>query len=383
MGATVYFSSVVYSLCFIYLLFSLKLKMNLSFFLVIAFIILHQTLGIIFVKYLGIKSIFISFVVIVTAASWFYLLSVVSEEKVIKCILNIAFFYCIIGLIQMFSYKVTGVYFTLNEVNHREFLGFSAPLGLSAEPSNFAIALTPAVVISLINIVKLKKLTLITLVIISVYCVTTSSLAFLAIFITISIFAMRSINNINVFSFVFICVIGVAGTNALLSNELFHTRFVDTIALFTARQFVPGEINLSSYTLYVNFNIAVDMFKHTYGMGNGLGSYQYGYDYFSSNYLVAAYRDSNPGRGTASSLFIRLIAELGFFGIILIGWFISKGRNLISSRQIDTLSIAFFVTALIVLLRMGNLFTNGTVFVFIGFYVLLTRRKLQDKHLDR
>lgn len=146
-----------------------------------------------------------------------------------------------------------------------------------------------------------------------------------------------------------------------------HQRLDDTISLSLGRGNLSS-VNLSTQSLVVNKNVAVDSFEATKGFGGGMGSHPISYNKFVGQYgpniLVQNEYDAN-------SLFLRIVSELGIVGIILLVGLLYHYRfrrnnspDIAIYKIISHMCICYLFVRLF---RFGHYFDCG-LYMFIAMY---------------
>ena len=161
-------------------------------------------------------------------------------------------------------------------------------------------------------------------------------------------------------------------------NEHVRLRVFDTFKTLTTLS-VEGT-NLSTYALVSNVYIASrNFFDHTL-MGSGLGSYRMVHELYvndiegieSLTQWGNGYEEMN--KNDAGSLFLRILAEHGLIGIILLFIFLNKNRKKLDAER-KLISNALLVLILLKLFREVHYFSPDiwfflTMFYFLRFYNL-------------
>lgn len=248
-------------------------------------------------------------------------------------------------------------------------LKVSGPLigvtGLSSEPSNFAVAMMPATFYALHRITIDRRIGLGALLVIAAQLMSFSSLGYLGVFISASLLAPSMFGRRTV-RFLIIAPFAILAASALINTEFFARRLSDTWGIINGSGVLrPGEVNLSTYTLLVNYDIVKTAFWANFPLGTGIGSYYEVFSKYIGNYFIPSYRDSLPGSSTAASFLLKITAELGLVGLVGSLYLLFRNFSFTKNSYINS---ALFVTLLIIYLRMGMYFINGIPF-FILLYV--------------
>ncbi|GGG93660.1 hypothetical protein GCM10011416_08570 [Polaribacter pacificus] len=127
--------------------------------------------------------------------------------------------------------------------------------------------------------------------------------------------------------------------------------------------------NLSSYALLSNTFIASHIF-YEHPLGTGLGSYQYEYqkryNLLSPPPYLIELKQSKINQQDANSLFLRILADLGVFGLLFVGFFVYKSILLFKKDTRVIQQGAFFYLA-IKLVREGHYFPPEFYFLTLIF----------------
>jgi hypothetical protein len=153
--------------------------------------------------------------------------------------------------------------------------------------------------------------------------------------------------------------------------EPFNMRVKDSLDVLLLKEDLANS-NLSTFTLYTNALIAWKSFLRNPFFGSGLGSHSISYDYFINDIVEVNRAPLLLNQNDANSLFLRILSELGIFGIFVFIYFILK--NHINIKDIgqsklfiinNSILVMFFMKAL----RMGHYFNNGFIlFVLLYYY---------------
>lgn len=135
-----------------------------------------------------------------------------------------------------------------------------------------------------------------------------------------------------------------------------------------------GDVHGSSAILYNHAIITWRNFKENPIFGSGLGSHVAATEKYSilrDNDALFSYADQNAQ--DASSMLLRIVSELGVFGLLLTGLFI--WRNYFTAipgnaQQVALkfISSAFLISILLQLFRQGNFILNGFPFFVYGYF---------------
>ena len=142
-----------------------------------------------------------------------------------------------------------------------------------------------------------------------------------------------------------------------------------------------GDFHGSSFILFNHAYITWMNLKENPLFGTGLGTHPIATEKYSLGNKGVEYHYRTQNAQDASSMLLRILSELGFFGGILV--FIFLKRNFIPRVPEDPvlwlISTAIFVTILMQLLRQGNYILNGFPFFVLGY--VFTRHTFNQRHI--
>lgn len=284
--------------------------------------------------------------------------------------LNVCVFVSALSLLTTVIFFFTGINISeyLSGITYKEYGRLLGGAGLSAEPAFFATCLMPAALYSIIILFEKGTIRFKSLLILSAFLLTTSSLAFLSIFVVFVITMFNQLRNKPHIIPIVLPVIGFV-TLVLFNTDFFQLRFNDTMSLISDFDLSTSEgVNISTYALAVNSSITVNFALDNYGLGKGFGLYYSVFDEYIANYDIPNYRDTLPGRGSATSLLLRVTVELGFFATLYLIYFTVS--NFIRGHINENLNLtyinwALFCSLIAIYLRMGEYFINLIPFFFI------------------
>ena len=245
---------------------------------------------------------------------------------------------------------------------------FVGVVGLSSEPSNFAVVMMPAVYYAIKNLSsdRVRSFLILLSVVFSF-----SSLGYIGIFLSAALvffqMAKRSMVLIVALSPLMLWV-----GDALLSQEYMERRVDDTLGVITDKKSLsPHEVNLSTYTLLVNYEIVTKGVRDNYMAGVGAGAYEVMFDKYIGGYSVPEYRDQLPGRSTAASFLLKISAEFGLLGFLVSMFFIIKNS---SPAGVSDANKAFMIAVVLIYIRMGMYYVNGVPLMLMMLYYSKKRR---------
>lgn len=264
---------------------------------------------------------------------------------------------------------------------------------IHAEASYLATIHAPAGFISLyklfksdLEIIDYKKSIIILLCLI----LTSSSLAFLGIFLSIILISL-SFGAIKYFlpTIPIVLIIAVYTYNSSkdfkarvdgINKTFFEGRLEDEQERYaiqsnrskrkTQRELIQN-IHGSSFVLYNNYHVALKNLENNYLFGSGLGSHEIAYEKYNLTKLLGGVYKFNAA--DANSFFLRTLSEVGLVGIAFILFFMFKffiTKPSIEGKHDEyfwIFSNALFIVIFLQYLRQGN-YTLGGFFFFCWMY---------------
>tara|TARA_B100000614_G_C14483945_1_gene467856 strand:- start:82 stop:966 length:885 start_codon:yes stop_codon:yes gene_type:complete len=245
------------------------------------------------------------------------------------------------------------------------------------EPSHYCLVLSPAIYISVFNIFTKKRIligkTKAIIILISVI-LSASSTGYLSILICM-FFLFTIGSKINYKAFYIASSIILALSSYYIFPDL-KLRINDLfIGLFIIDTQNLNDINLSSYALVNNINVAYHNFMQNPLIGSGLGSHGFGFEKYAF-FVDDTFRQLN--RYDAGSLLLRIFSEMGLVGLFCLFFFLKAYRvGYSKSNHPDSKIVIINNSALIYILvtffRGGNYTALGLPF-FIWLYILSFRK---------
>ena len=281
-------------------------------------------------------------------------------KEIFKSYLKYVFLVCVIGLI---IYPIK-----------KYFLGFSnyRLSSVLGEPAHFSAIVLPGFYYYLKNYKNFKfKTGLIFLTLI----LSASSLAYIGIALAILLQAKgnRAFRNISL-----AILVAILGYSSYLVVPQIKIRVDDTLSSLVSYD-VEG-VNLSTYALISNLHVTKESFIRNPIFGGGLGSHPSNHEKYINglegfNFFKNARNGlhSKLNAEDANSLLLRVVSELGLFGVYFVLLFIKRhyttygiGGNMLSRSML----IYFFYK----LLREGNYFPPEMYF-FVGLYYFNSKQE--------
>lgn len=289
-----------------------------------------------------------------------------------------------IGMIQFLSYLIGFKYgydfswFGARTMRPDEIAGLLVyPIhALVSEPAAFVIVQSAAMYFAIGRFVKSNPAKLGTridaIVIIATFILSLSSTGYFALFIILLLLFSKQLNfkKIVAASVVLPGLVFILYTSVPKFQERFNTMFL----LMAGRIYVDatyGEDAAGSSLILVNhFLVAKENAKNHF-LGTGLGSHHVAFQRY--NKIEAWFTGYGPNsmllnENDASSLFNRILSEMGYIGIVAVIIFLFKFY--ISKESVPWISInhASLVVLLTLLLRGGHYFILGLPFFILSYY---------------
>lgn len=256
------------------------------------------------------------------------------------------------------------------------------------EPSFLVYVLTPAVYVSLLilaNKFSERDRTynkIVALMIVLSYLLSFSSIGLIGLMLMIVWIVLKSNWNwktvlavIGAVGFFIIAYVGIPDVKMRVDDT------IEAITVQDLNELGSNDVNLSSITLVSHAHLAAKIFAETSGWGAGLGSYAENYDRYMQDISEYSYM-LGYNREDANSMLLRMLAEVGIIGIVLLIMFlvhyypskVSK-ENMFYQHVSDGLLILFALR----LFRQGN-YVHGGFFFFVCLYMLVYA---ENKYLGR
>jgi hypothetical protein len=365
----------------VYLFFSIMLqglKLNIDRFIIsiVLYLIALLVLTEIFGPFgLSIKS-FISFILIMLFLfAVNEMLKSIGIKEAIYLYLNICFYVCLFGLIQILIY----IYTNLN-INPLSLMGgYLIPdlvpriNSIFAEPSSFGFFCYLAVAILVFDnrkqivINKLKKVVIWTAFIASG---SASAYVFLIILLIIKIWKFNIRNYLYISALLLVLVYMYFTSNGVQSrfDQVYQMGYG---ILFADIEKMDYQFGTSALALYNNFIVAVNSIKSSLVLGSGIGNHSMAYQEYI---IFSMLPDVGLNMEDANSMYLRIVSETGLVGIIGFMYFVlrhySKSRFKITEESswyilINHLSL---YAMLGYMLRFGSYYESLFIFYFLVFF---------------
>jgi hypothetical protein len=310
----------------------------------------------------------------------FYLLIKVNKydiRKLFKIYLNLAFLVGLIGLFQEFFFLVgfkPGYDLDYIFPSYRVAMsatGFLRVSSIMSEPASFCYVMMPAFFVAIVSITDIGRKLMTRprrIVIICSFLLSFSLVGYVgAVFsIFLLLYNLRRTHYLIIFGI-------LIATFAVVSHQTIEDirlRVDDSIDVLTGSKSLV-ETNLSTFTFGTNAHISYLSFKENPMFGAGLGSRE-----------ICFYRhiddviETNEGHPVllniqdANSLFLRLVSDVGLFGLALVFYFIYK-FHVSKKRSSDlwcwVINNSILALLAIRMLRSGHYFNNALLF-FVWLY---------------
>ena len=167
-------------------------------------------------------------------------------------------------------------------------------------------------------------------------------------------------------------------------------RIDDTAALFFSDNVTKKNIdktNLSTYALYSNYRVTLEVLKDYPIFGFGWGNYERIYNMYLPKALPKnKFYRTEISKNDASGLFLRIAAELGIFSLLTIIIIIFRGRLRIKCIDFKSpvhkdywlINNGILVLIFLRFIRQGNYFMLGFA-LFLILYFLSNKKSLNYK----
>jgi len=284
--------------------------------------------------------------------------------------LEVALVFAVLGILQELMFFILG--FDLIGIlsgGSKDYGSFLGVAGLSVEPAFYACALLPAGAYYVSEFTRNFRFNLSGAIVVCAIIFSTSALGYIGLLISAVVTILHSMRVRYIWMLVL--TLPVIGFGVYKANQLdfIRMRVNDTLSLLAgAEPTMATGMNISSYSLAVNVSMSLRSIQDNYGFGTGFGTYSTVFDHYINDYEMPTYRDDFPGRGSATSLFARLTAEIGVAAWLFIFTFGCWGWREIRQNYAPTMAIAYAATLCIILLRMGEYYVNGVVLAFLMIY---------------
>ena len=170
--------------------------------------------------------------------------------------------------------------------------------------------------------------------------------------------------------------------------EGFQTRMSDSIEVVAGKKDLE-DANLSTFALLSNALVTHKVLLDSPFFGEGLGSRPISHDKHIENVVDVERvpRFINLNREGGNSLFLRILSEIGLFGIIVLFYFLLKfylPKRKDKTNYLWVISSAILVMFLIILIRAEHYFAGGLFFFFwLYYFTWKVNKKQKLSHENR
>jgi len=311
----------------------------------------------------------------------YYLLVKINDYKIdslFRIYLRIALIVAAIGIFQelsfLFGFKIGYDYgwFIQKWSSIPATGGMLRVNSIFAEPTHLATSMAPALFVSLTAIIKKNSFYLTrkaAIAIILCYILTFSAIAYLAILISVLLICLSAKKSVWHLSLVTL-VAGILLFGAYRYMPEIRMRVDDTVGVATGSMEVTRS-HLTVYAYISNGYVALKSFMNSPLFGHGLGSHPVSYDkYINPGISTMFWQQGYTGvnKNDANSLLLRLISETGYFGLMVVLYFLFRFHLKLNLKEnMPMLNNAVLILFIIQLLRQGHYFYNG-LFFFVWMY---------------
>lgn len=337
-----------------------KLTVHKNLVILIGFFLIHGIVSYLLFQN-PIQSLIAQLIGISLSSVYFYnLIKIFSYKILIEKYLQLSFFIAILA-IPMFYLDIN--VFTYNRLN-----------GILSEPAHYAAIMLPATYLFL-----RKKQYLQLVVIVCTIFLSRSSIGFIGLFL-ILILPLLKVKYFLKYSIIVVILLTGFGfylstkwNDKISENEsnVLVRRLKQTTETFSATYTgkFKNYTNLSTYAFLSNFFITQQIFTHK-PLGTGLGSYKYEYEKYYDKlkppkYLITL-KQSKINKTDANSLFLRIIADFGIFGLLMIFYFSYRSYN-IFRKDSKVIQQSTFFYLILKLIREGHYFPPEFYFFLLIF----------------
>lgn len=308
-----------------------------------------------------IKSLIAQVIGISLSSIYYYnLIKIFKIKKLVDEYLKLSLLIAVLA-IPMFYLGIN--VFTYNRLN-----------GLLTEPAHYAAIMLPSTYLFL----RKKEYLKLAIIVITIF-LSKSSVGFIGLFLILVIPLIKIKYFLKYSVFVIIIILGSAFYLSTKWNNKINENESNTVvrrlkqtqesfkATYTGK--FKKNTNLSTYAFLSNSFITQQIFIHK-PIGTGLGAYKHEYDKYYEKlkppqYLIKL-NQSKINRTDANSLFLRMIADFGIFGILMVFYFVLRSYNIFrdDKKMIQQSSFFYLFSKL---LREGHYFPPEFYFFLIIF----------------
>lgn len=307
--------------------------------------------------------------IVLNLTYYFYVIKYIGLEKSIKTYINLAFFICFIGIIQVLLCFSNYCYLWENFFYFLTFHNIGTRLtSIESEPSYLAFSLIPAFTFV---ILKNRFLTFRGLIISIGYLLLNSFVAYVGLLLVILYkYSLNNKGTNKLFKIISVLISLSAFVVIAVNSSFIMIRLNDLILVLEATEWKFRGINQSTYSIITNLFVVYESVKNSL-IGSGLGNHVLNYLEYIPNNLTD---DVNKEEG--ASLGLRFISE---FGILFSGYFAlrlfkefkfsSKKISKFGDNYVLFFGYLFWFTLALRIIRQGHYTMNGFMF-FLTIYLL-------------
>ncbi len=319
-------------------------------------------------------------------------------HEIFSLYLNISLFVALIGIFQELSYLIGFTYgYDFSYWKAKSQLSnagiFFRVSSIAGEPSNLVYALSLAFYTALVCFITKQEKPILniskSIVIILCFALTFSLIGYIGIVISLIFVATIYFKRIKVVKL--LIVLCLFATLFCLGSNTFTMRIAQTsleIQKVINKQNLNNDqqqqwINPSSYSIILQAKISFTNFKKHFLFGTGLGSHLVA---FNKYYELFHYEKEQKllHKPDAASLFLRLLSELGLFGIFLISFFLLRFNIFLPkyNSNLDFFVILNYGCLLFIILRLircGVYYADG-FFIFALVYYYTKKFYIKNKN---
>ncbi len=341
----------------------------------------------------------ISIIIFIIFVTWMFFYNNRNDIRyILNLYLQVSFVVSCIALFQEFFY-LTGFkygwdYSSWKIVNQIDYSNIMLRVtAIAGEPSILVYALAPAFYIALnAFLTKDRSICLFkqwqNLIIITAMLLTYSFLGYIGIIISLSLIIFWNskqikIKNLYIFIFLFLLMFLLGNKSIILRvNDTFYEMKHSILKNENKNRYIEKSINESTYNIFLHSKISFANLKEHPIFGSGLGSYLKTFKKYANNFNYDKTKRVMH-KSDAASLFLRIISELGLFGIFIFFTFIIYNyvwdfsfRN--KPNYYVTVSNAVLIFIILRLIRYGVYYSDG-YFLFIFIYYNAKKSLTDDK----
>lgn len=289
---------------------------------------------------------------------------------------KIAYLLSVIGLflvfLGLFGFNLLGDPRFIEEIFGIQFMRLNS---LLPEPSHFSVVVLPALIYYYIKFgLKNKR----TLTILFALLLTFSLAAYASIFLTLISYYYKKLTLRSILGVTLLIILSFT---FYFSIKPIKYRVDETINYSNINNF-NNSTNASTFSLITNLHVAFHSLEKCILFGVGLGGHEESYEeYFSkidtSNFSFLFDRHAGINAQSGHSLLIRIVSELGLFGLIIFITYIYRFR--VFSNSINTNSYAIYLGCLSYFIarcfKLGGYFDYGIYFFIVIYYINYAQQK--------